>query len=154
MPKRSAGILVWRRRGEAVEIFLVHPGGPFWAKKDEHAWSIPKGEFAERDDAFTVALREFGEETGQTIDGDFVALPPMKQPGGKILHIWAVEGEADAERIVSNAFEMEWPPRSGRKQSFPEIDRAAWFDLAEARRRIHAGMVPLLDEFARRAGLA
>jgi predicted NUDIX family NTP pyrophosphohydrolase len=152
VPRESAGVLVWRRKDDGIEVFLVHPGGPFWAKKDVHAWSIPKGEIEPGEEAFAVALREFGEETGQTIAGDFIALPRLKQKSGKLLHAWAVEGEVDAARVVSNEFELEWPPRSGRKQLFPEIDRAAWFPLAEARERLHAGMAPILDELARVLG--
>ncbi|HEX3498019.1 MAG TPA: NUDIX domain-containing protein [Stellaceae bacterium] len=148
MATRSAGILVYRRRDTGPEVFLVHPGGPFWAKKDLAAWSIPKGEFSDEENPLAAALREFTEETGQTIGGDFLALTPVKQPSRKIIHAFAVEGEVDAGSIVSNEFEMEWPPRSGRMQRFPEVDRAAWFPLAEARRRIHAGLVPILDELA------
>ena len=148
MPKRSAGILVYRGRGEALELFLVHPGGPFWARKEWRAWSIPKGEHGEGEDPFAVALREFREETGQEMSGAWLALTPVRTPGGKLLTCWAVEGAVDAEAIVSNEFEMEWPPRSGRRQLFPEVDRAAWFPLAEARERVHAGMVPILDELA------
>jgi predicted NUDIX family NTP pyrophosphohydrolase len=150
MPKRSAGILVYRRSGTVLEVLLVHPGGPFWAKKEFRAWSIPKGEHDEQEDPFAVAQREFQEETGSAIAGDFMALTPVRTPGGKRLTVWAVEGDLDAGAIVSNEFEMEWPPRSGRRQRFPEVDRAAWFPLAEARERVHAGMVPLLDELARK----
>jgi predicted NUDIX family NTP pyrophosphohydrolase len=152
MPKRSAGILVYRRRDAGLEVFLVHPGGPFWAKKDFRAWSIPKGEYGDGEDPFAVALREFEEETGQRIAGSWLPLAPVKTPGGKLLTCWAVEGEADAERIVSNEFAMEWPPRSGKTRMFPEVDRAAWFPLAEARERVHAGMVPILDELAEKRG--
>jgi predicted NUDIX family NTP pyrophosphohydrolase len=146
---KSAGILVYRRREAGLEVFLVHPGGPFWAKKDLGAWSIPKGEFGDEEDPLDAALREFSEETGQTIGGDFLTLTPAKQKSRKIVHAFAVEGEVDAERIVSNEFEMEWPPRSGKLQRFPEIDRGAWFPLAEAKQRIHAGLILLLDELAR-----
>jgi predicted NUDIX family NTP pyrophosphohydrolase len=150
VPKRSAGILVYRWAAGGIEVFLVHPGGPFWAKKDVRAWSIPKGEYGEGEDPFEVALREFREETGQEIVGAWLPLAPARTPGGKVLATWAVEGTADAEAIVSNNFEMEWPPRSGRRQSFPEVDRAAWFPLAEARERVHAGMVAILDDLAER----
>jgi predicted NUDIX family NTP pyrophosphohydrolase len=146
---KSAGILVYRRGEAGLEVFLVHPGGPFWAKKDLGAWSIPKGEFGDEEDPLEAALREFTEETGQTIGGDFLTLTPAKQKSRKIVHAFAVEGEVDAERIVSNAFEMEWPPRSGKLQRFPEVDRGAWFSLAEAKQRIHAGQAALLDELAR-----
>lgn len=145
MPKQSAGLLLYRRRGEP-EVFLVHPGGPFWAGKDAHAWSIPKGEFAADEDTLQAAEREFAEETGLTPEGTFVALRPLKQPGGKIVHAWAVEGDCDPAAIVSNSFALEWPPRSGRMRQFPEVDRAAWFPLAVAREKIHKGQVALLDE--------
>jgi predicted NUDIX family NTP pyrophosphohydrolase len=146
---KSAGILVYRRRGAGLEVFLVHPGGPFWAKKDLAAWSIPKGEFGDDEDPLAAALREFAEETGQTIAGDFLPLAPVKQPSRKIVHAFAVETDIDPAKIASNEFELEWPPRSGRMQRFPEVDRAAWFPLEEAKRRIHAGLVPLLDELVR-----
>jgi predicted NUDIX family NTP pyrophosphohydrolase len=145
---RSAGIVVYRRGAAGLEIFLVHPGGPFWAKKDLAAWSIPKGEFGDDEDPLAAALREFAEETGQTIKGEFLTLTPVKQPSRKIVHAFAVEGDVDPEKIVSNEFELEWPPRSGRMQRFPEVDRAAWFPLEEARRRLHRGLVPLVDELA------
>lgn len=144
MPKQSAGLLLYRRRGE-LEVFLVHPGGPFWAGKDAHAWSIPKGEFAASEDPLQAARREFSEETGLTPEGTFVALAPLKQPGGKVVHAWAVEGDCDPAAIVSNSFTLEWPPRSGRMREFPEVDCAAWFPLAAAREKIHKGQVPLLD---------
>jgi len=150
---KSAGILVYRRGDAGLEVFLVHPGGPFWAKKDLAAWSIPKGEFGDDENPLAAALREFAEETGQTIEGDFRALTPVKQPSRKIVHGFAVEGDVDADNIVSNEFELEWPPRSGTMQRFPEVDRAAWFPLAEARRRVHAGLVPVLDELARVLGV-
>jgi len=152
MPVRSAGIIVHRRRAAGLEVFLVHPGGPFWAKKDLGAWSIPKGELGDEENPLAAALREFAEETGQTISGDFLALTPVKQPSRKIVHAFAVAGEVDADGIASNEFELEWPPRSGRMQRFPEIDRGAWFLLAEARKRVHAGLVPVLDELARMLG--
>jgi predicted NUDIX family NTP pyrophosphohydrolase len=146
---KSAGILVYRRGVAGLEVFLVHPGGPFWARKDLGAWSIPKGEFGDEEDPLESALREFTEETGQTIGGDFLTLTPAKQKSRKIVHAFAVEGDVDPDRIASNEFEMEWPPRSGKMQRFPEVDRGAWFPLAEAKQRIHAGLVPLLDELAR-----
>jgi predicted NUDIX family NTP pyrophosphohydrolase len=145
MPKQSAGLLLYRRPGEETEVFLVHPGGPFWAGKDAHAWSIPKGEFAADEDPLPAAKREFAEETGQRPEGTFVALPPLKQPGGKVVHAWAIEGDCDPAATASNSFTLEWPPRSGRMQEFPEVDRAAWFLLAVAREKIHKGQVALLD---------
>jgi predicted NUDIX family NTP pyrophosphohydrolase len=149
MPKQSAGLLIYRQRGATPEVFLVHPGGPFWAKKDAGAWSIPKGEFETGEDPLATARREFTEETGFTIDGPFTALPPVKQPGGKIVHAFAVPGDCDASAIRSNSFTLEWPPRSGRRQEFPEVDRAGWFDLAAAREKILRGQLPLLDALER-----
>ena len=147
MPKaHSAGILVYRRRTGPLEVLLVHPGGPFWARKDEGAWSIPKGEFAAGADALEAARREFREETGSAIAGAFVALAPLRQRGGKLVHAWAVEGDLDTSSISSNTFSIEWPPRSGRQQQFPEIDRAAWFEVAAARQKILAGQRGFLDE--------
>ena len=145
MPKRSAGILLYKRAGDGLRVLLVHPGGPFWAKKDAGAWSIPKGEYSEGEDAFAVAVREFGEETGAPPTGEFCALGEVKQTGGKIVTAWAVEGEFDPATLKSNRFELEWPPRSGRRQSFPEVDRAAWFDLDQARRKILPSQSPLID---------
>lgn len=150
MPRQSAGLLLYRRSQGRLEVFLVHPGGPFWKTKDQGAWSIPKGEAAEADDLFETAVRELREETGFDATGPAVALPPVKQAGGKTVHAWAMEAELDADAIVSNTFTMEWPPRSGRMQEFPEVDRAAWFDVTEARRRINAGQVPLLDALEER----
>lgn len=149
MASRSAGILVYRRRAAGLEVFLVHPGGPFWAKKDYRAWSLPKGEFTETENPLEAAIREFREETGQSIRGDFLPLTPAKQPSRKIIHAFAVEGDVDADNIVSNAFELEWPPRSGAMQRFPEIDRGAWFAIGEAKKRAHAGLVPIFDELER-----
>ena len=150
MPRQSAGLLLYRRSQGRLEVFLVHPGGPFWKTKDQGAWSIPKGEAAEADDLFETAVRELREETGFDATGPAVALPPVKQAGGKTVHAWAMEAELDADAIVSNTFTLEWPPRSGRMQEFPEVDRAAWFDVTEARRRINAGQVPLLDALEER----
>ena len=150
MAARSAGILLHRRRNGALEVLLVHPGGPFWARKDEGAWSIPKGEFDAPEPAADAARREFAEETGVTLNGEFVALAPVRQPSGKIVHAFAVAGNLDPGSIASNTFELEWPPRSGRMQSFPEIDRAAWFTLDEARRRILRGQAPFLDQLEAR----
>ena len=145
MAKESAGLLLYRLKGDALEVLLVHPGGPFWAKKDEGAWSIPKGELAAGEDALAAAIREFAEETGTTLSGDFRALPPIKQAGGKVVRAWAIEGDLDPATIRSNSFEMEWPPRLGRRQSFPEIDRAGWFGPDEAREKILPAQAPLLD---------
>lgn len=148
MPKTSAGLLLYRCRGAALEVLLVHPGGPFWAKKDEGTWSIPKGEAAAGEDLLAHARREFEEETGFAIEGAFRPLAPVRQAGGKTVHAWAVEGDLDPAAIRSNRFTLEWPPRSGRIEEFPEIDRGAWFTLDEARRKINKGQVPLVDALA------
>jgi predicted NUDIX family NTP pyrophosphohydrolase len=149
--KMSAGILLYRRRG-GLEVFLAHPGGPFWAKKDLGAWSLPKGEFEEGEAPLAAAIREFTEETGFPIAGDFHQLTPIRQRSGKTIHAWAVEGDCDPEALRSNTFSMEWPPKSGRHQEFPEVDRAAWFDLAEARRRILPAQADFLDQLVRILG--
>ena len=146
MVSKSAGILVYRRRAGQLEVFLVHPGGPFWARKDAGAWGIPKGGFDDTEDPLAAARRELAEETGLAIDGNFVALQPIRQKGGKIVYAWVIEGDCDAAAITSNMFEMEWPPRSGKKQQFPEVDRAEWFPMAEARKRILESQLPLLDQ--------
>lgn len=153
MPKKSAGLLLYRNAADCVEVFLVHPGGPFWAKKDDGAWSIPKGEFAEDDETLNAARRELLEETGFTIDGTFEPLTPVKQPGGKVVYAWAVEANVDASATRSNTFSLEWPPHSGKSREFPEVDRAAWFDLTHARRKILKGQVPLLDELTAKTHL-
>jgi len=147
MPKRSAGLLMYRRSGGHVEVLLVHPGGPFWMKKDAGAWSIPKGEYDEGEDAFAAATREFREETGLGAQGPFLPLAPVRQ-SGKIVQAWAFEGDCQPESLRSSTFSLEWPPRSGRRQEFPEVDRAEWFGLEEARRKIIPGQVALLDELA------
>jgi predicted NUDIX family NTP pyrophosphohydrolase/flavin-binding protein dodecin len=145
MAKESAGILLYRQRGGATEVFLIHPGGPFWKKKDEGAWSIPKGEANEGEDRLAAAIREFAEETGTTVAGDFQALSPIKQAGGKWVYAWALAGDLDPATLTSNEFEMEWPLRSGKRVRFPEVDRGAWFALAEARSKINKGQAALLD---------
>jgi predicted NUDIX family NTP pyrophosphohydrolase len=147
MKKTSAGILLYRRR-EELEVFLVHPGGPFWAKKDLGAWSLPKGELDGDEDPLAAAIRELTEETGFVVDGELRALRPLRQPSGKTILAWAVEGDCDPAELRSNMFSMEWPPKSGKQQEFPEVDRGAWFPLAEARKRIIAGQVPFLEEVA------
>jgi predicted NUDIX family NTP pyrophosphohydrolase len=145
MAKVSAGVLLYRRSRAIVEVFLVHPGGPFWARKDDGAWSIPKGEIEPGEEPLARAQREFAEETGFAVAGEFRALAPVRQAGGKIVYAWAVEGDADAAAIRSNRFSMEWPPRSGRSQEFPEVDRAAWFDLKTARQKLNPGQRALVD---------
>jgi predicted NUDIX family NTP pyrophosphohydrolase len=147
MVRKSAGLLMYRKVGGSVEVLLVHPGGPFWAKKDEGTWSIPKGEFGDGEEPLEAAKREFQEETGFGVDGKFEALEPVKQAGGKIVYAWAVEGDIDASAIRSNTFSLEWPPRSKKIQEFPEVDRGGWFDLAVARRKILKGQMPLLEQF-------
>ena len=149
MAKISAGILLYRRRGNALEVFLVHPGGPFWAKRDEGAWSMPKGEAEAGEDLRARAKTEFQEETGFAPPRELRALAVVKQAGGKLVHAFAAEGDCDAGAIKSNTFDLEWPPHSGKRRSFPEVDRAAWFDVASARRRINEGQVPLLDALER-----
>jgi predicted NUDIX family NTP pyrophosphohydrolase len=147
--KRSAGILLHRRRDGAHEVLLVHPGGPFWAKKDAGAWSIPKGEYENGEEPRAAALREFAEELGAPPpDGELVELGEVRQRGGKVVTAWALAGDADADAVRSNTFTMEWPPRSGTIGEFPEVDRAAWFSLDEARERILPGQAPLLDRLA------
>jgi predicted NUDIX family NTP pyrophosphohydrolase len=137
---------MYRRRSGAVEVFLVHPGGPFWKNKDLGAWMIPKGEFEEGEDPLEVAVREFEEETGTEPEGPFTALTPIVQKGGKIVKAWACEGDLDAEGIESNTFSMEWPPGSGRTAEFPEVDRAMWFGLEEAKDKLLPSQLPLLEE--------
>ncbi|MEZ5830530.1 MAG: NUDIX domain-containing protein [Dongiaceae bacterium] len=144
--KRSAALLVYKHKPDGIRVFLVHPGGPFWAKKDLGAWSIPKGEIEDAEDGLAAAKREFFEEVGQTVDGDVIALTPVKQRGGKVVQAWAVEGDVDEAAVKSNEFEMEWPPRSGRRANFPEVDRGRWFNLADARTHLLPGQIPILDE--------
>ncbi|MFL5796417.1 MAG: NUDIX domain-containing protein [Actinomycetota bacterium] len=144
--RTSAGILLWRRRAGTVEVLLGHPGGPLWARKDAGHWTIPKGEVEPGETPPEVARREFAEETGHPLpDGPMVELGEIRQKSGKLVRAWAVEGDLDPASAVSNTFEMEWPPRSGRTAAFPEIDRLDWFDLDEARRRIKDAQVPFLD---------
>ena len=146
MAKLSAGILMYRGEGDAREVLLVHPGGPFWMKKDRGAWSIPKGEYAEDENPLAVAKREFAEELGSPPPhGGYAELGEIKQPSRKLVAAFAVEGDFDPATLKSNLFELEWPPQSGRKQSFPEVDRARWFTLAEARDKIQPGQAPFLD---------
>ena len=149
MPKQSAGILLYRKNESGIQVFLVHPGGPFYAKKDEGSWSVPKGEYFDDEDALTAARREFEEETGQRVNGDFISLTPVTQKSGKKVYAWAVEGDIDHEAIVSNTFEIEWPPKSGKLKTFPEVDRAAWFDTGIARLKIIAAQAGLIEELLR-----
>lgn len=143
--QQSAGLLVFREADGRIEVFLVHPGGPFFSKKDLGVWSIPKGEF-DGEDPLTAARREFEEETGQKIAGDFIELKPIKQKGGKLVHAWAVEADIDADNIQSNTFPLEWPPKSGKIKDFPEVDRAGWFDPDTAKQKINPAQAGLIGE--------
>ncbi|HTP88999.1 MAG TPA: NUDIX domain-containing protein [Bryobacteraceae bacterium] len=145
MPKRSAGLLLHRRRGEAVEVFLVHPGGPFRARKDAGVWSIPKGEYTDDEEPLAAARRELTEETGLVADGTFLPLGEVRQAGGKVVVAWAAEADFDAATIRSNTFSMEWPPKSGKTREFPEVDRGAWFTIPIARAKILAAQAVFLD---------
>jgi predicted NUDIX family NTP pyrophosphohydrolase len=149
MAKRSAGLLMYRFREEKIEVFLVHPGGPFWAGKDLGAWSIPKGEYADGEDPLAAARREFTEETGFATgfeaEGGFIGLGTVKQAGGKLISVWAVEGDCDPAKLVSNTCLIDWPPRSGRKLEIPEVDRGGWFGVDEARQRILKSQEPVID---------
>jgi predicted NUDIX family NTP pyrophosphohydrolase len=148
--KRSAGILMYKRSGAELLLLLVHPGGPFWARKDLGAWSIPKGEYEEGEEALAAAKREFCEELGAEPRGDFLELGEIVQPSRKLISAWAVEGDFDPRQLKSNTFELEWPPKSGRRQHFPEVDRAEWFALAEARRKILPGQTGFMDRLIAR----
>ncbi|MDQ0562640.1 putative NUDIX family NTP pyrophosphohydrolase [Rhizobium mesoamericanum] len=150
MAKRSAGLLIYRLKDGGYEILLVHPGGPYWAKKDIGAWSIPKGLVDEDEDELDAARREAREELGLDVEGSFHYLGEYKQPGGKIVVVWAVEADFDLEALASNRFRMEWPPRSGVMAEFPEVDRAEWFTLPDAERKILKGQQQLLVDFLRR----
>ncbi|MDQ6916575.1 MAG: NUDIX domain-containing protein [Pseudomonadota bacterium] len=151
MAKRnSAGILLYRARDGELEIFLVHPGGPYWKNKDAGAWSIPKGEFDADADPLAAAQREFHEETGSRISGEFVALNPLKQAAGKLVHAWAVQGDLAAASVASNTFSMEWPPNSGKQQEFPEVDRGEWFTIDAAKEKILKGQRGFLEQLQTR----
>jgi predicted NUDIX family NTP pyrophosphohydrolase len=144
--KTSAGILVYRVVKNVTEVFLVHPGGPFWKNKDIGAWSIPKGEFTSGEDPLSAAQREFEEETGIAINGKFVELSPAKLKSGKIVHAWAIKKDIDASVIKSNTFPLEWPPRSGKMIDVPEVDKAAWFEIAVAKEKINPAQISFIDE--------
>jgi predicted NUDIX family NTP pyrophosphohydrolase len=150
MPETSAGIMLYRRTGKALEVLLVHPGGPFWAKKDDGAWTIPKGLYESGEEPEAAARREFAEETGYAPAGEMLDLGSFRQPSGKRIMAFALEGDFEPDRLVSNTFEMEWPPRSGKRQSFPEIDRAGWFGIAAARVKLLKGQVPILEALLER----
>jgi len=146
MVKKSAGILLYRFNKKSLEVFLIHPGGPFWKNKDLGAWAIPKGEFSDDENALTAAKREFKEETGFAAPEKFIELTPLKQKSGKIIFCWAAEGNIDAKKIHSNLFEMEWPPNSGKKQKFPEADRGDWFSIKMAKEKIIPGQLKFIEE--------
>ena len=148
--KKSAGILLYRRRAGELEVLLAHPGGPFWAKRDLGAWTLPKGEIDEGEDPYAAARREFVEETGFELGDPAVALDPVKQPSGKVIHAWAIEGDCDASSARSITFTMEWPPKSGKEVEFPEIDKVEWFAIPEAERRILPGQAPFLAQLRSR----
>lgn len=149
MPKQSAGILLYRTSDRGLEVLLVHPGGPFFRNKDLGVWSIPKGEFTEGEEPTVVAVRELEEETGYRLEAPLIPITPIKQKGGKIVFAWAAEGDLDAEAITSNTFTLEWPPRSGRMREFPEVDRAAWLTVDEAREKINQAQIAFIEELKR-----
>ena len=152
MKKRSAGVLLFRFNNAALEVLLVHPGGPYWVDKDAGAWSIPKGEYSEGEDALTAAKREFAEETGVNVEGEFLPLGDVKQAGGKIVQAWALEGDLDPSLIRSNTFTLEWPPRSGSVREFPEVDSAKWFLMPVARQKLLFGQREFLARLSARFG--
>lgn len=143
--RKSAGIVLYRTQDDYLEVFLVHPGGPYWKGREEGAWSIPKGEFNEGEDPLATARREFREETGQSVDGDFITLDKVQQKGGKLVYAWAVEGDIDAENIKSNTFKQEWPYKSGKWITVPEVDKAGWFSVEEAKEKINPAQFEFLD---------
>ena len=151
--KKSAGILLYRFREHQLEVFIVHPGGPFWKNKDAGAWSIPKGEFVDGENPLNAALREFNEETGFTLSGDFISLQPARQRTGKWIHPFAQEGDLDPNHLQSNTIHIEWPPRSGQKLEIPEIDKGAWFDYDAAVEKINPGQVPILNDLLVKLGM-
>jgi len=150
MAQKSAGLLLFRENTAGLEVLLVHPGGPFWAKKDDGAWSIPKGEFGDDEEPLAAAKREFEEEMGAPPAGEFIALEPLRQSAGKLVFAWALQADFDTARLKSNMFSMEWPPKSGRQQEFPEIDRAGWFSVETARVKILKGQAGFLDQLLER----
>lgn len=148
--KESAGILLYRTSGPRPEVFLVHPGGPFWKNKDAGAWTLPKGEFDDQEEALAAAIREFEEETGYRPQGKFAPLAPVVQKGGKKVYAWAIAGDIDPAALRSNTFMIEWPPKSGRQKAFPEVDRGDWFGFREAREKINPAQTAFLDELEKR----
>ena len=146
MPKRSAGVLLYRFVDKVLQVFLVHPGGPFWAKKDEGVWSIPKGEFDDNEDPLVAAKREFQEETSIFIEGEFLPLTPVRTRSGKLVYPFALEQDVDETKIESNTFLMEWPPKSGKQKAIPEVDKAAWFEIETSKKKINPGQLPVIEE--------
>ncbi|HEX8316368.1 MAG TPA: NUDIX domain-containing protein [Flavisolibacter sp.] len=144
--RKSAGLLVYRKKESVIEVFLVHPGGPFWKGKERGAWSIPKGEFSDDEEPLTAACREFREETGQEVQGEFVELLPVKQKAGKMVYAWAIQADVDADRVVSNSFKMEYPYKSGKWITVPEVDKAGWFSISEAKEKINPAQAGLIDD--------
>ncbi len=154
MGKQSGGILVYRFKSDALEVLLVHPGGPFWANKDKGSWSIPKGEFDENEESITAAKREFEEETGQPVpDGDLIELGSTKNKSGKTIYVWAVKGDLEVENLKSNTFSMEWPPKSGNTQEFPEVDRGGWFAPGKAAIKLNEAQIVFVERLAEHLGL-
>ena len=153
MAKKSAGLLLYRFCDRELQVLLVHPGGPFWVKKDVGAWSIPKGEFGEDEAPLTAAIREVQEELGFQVSGEFIALSPVKQKSGKLISAWALQKDLDTQDIKSNTFELEWPPASGKHITVPEVDKAGWFNVEEAKKKINTGQVPLIDELVKLLGV-
>lgn len=148
MAKKSAGILLYRLTNQILEVLIVHPGGPFWAKKDIGAWSVPKGEFGEEENPLDAAKREFEEEMGEQISGDFIEMTPIKQNSGKTVYAFAIERDFDVNKIKSNTFKIEWPPKSGKQQEFPEIDKGEWFDYSTSKQKINEYQAAIIDELA------
>ena len=148
MARAAAGLLLFRRKSDGIEVLLVHPGGPLWTRKDDGAWSIPKGEMEAGEAPLRTAQREFEEELGSPVSGEFIPLTQIRQASGKLVHAWAIEADFDPATLKSGTFSMEWPPRSGHQQHFPEVDRAEWFSLDEARRKINKAQIALLDQLS------
>jgi predicted NUDIX family NTP pyrophosphohydrolase len=154
MGKESAGLLLFRIVSEQIEVLLAHPGGPYWANKDEGAWSIPKGELNQHEDPFKAAKREFAEEMGRMPSGEVIPLEPLRQPSGKVIYAWAMNADFDPPDLKSNTFTLEWPPKSGQLQEFPEVDRVAWFSIEVASHRILKGQAPFLFQLKEKLGHA
>lgn len=154
MEKRSAGILLYRLTNKILEVLIVHPGGPFWAKKDLGAWSIPKGEFSDEENPLDAAIREFNEEMGAQISGNFMTLTPVKQKSGKVVYPFALESDFDVSKIKSNTFTIEWPPKSGKQQIFPEIDKGGWFDFSMSKQKLNETQATIIDDLVKKLNLS